>query len=439
MEIPSGNRPHGSEIPSEKSSRILNIVLVGISCYLAIQFCLYIQYAANMAVFPYEVDSGEGLSLHRALSLSRGQNIYSPIDRPPYTVANYPPIYDFILAAFFKIAGPGLLIGRLVSIISTLAAGFLIGLIIWLQTGKKISSVMGALLFFSSGWVTSWSVLSRIDMLALLFSLAGLFFFIVCMRNLKKPYLYLAIACLIAALFTRQSAVCVPVACMLTLIPYQRRFKTKITRQPLTYRDQQRFAATFVIGLMGGGLTLFGFLMVVTRAEFWHHVVTYTAGPLSLSNFYYWFHAFMWTHGIAVLLSAVTIIFSAWKRDVYVYELYWLFALLMTFAAGKLGASINYFLEFWAASCLVTGLVIAKFQNGNAVSNQTWFRYGLIACVVLQLFQLDRHMDRATPSPAFLASNESIHQLVHDTKGNILSEYTGYLALDGHAGQLPDL
>jgi len=89
------------------------LILILIS--LTLFTCFYFDYAYKVLSFPYTVDSGEGLSFNRALILSKAGNIYTPINNEPYTVTNYPPFFEILLAGIIKLFGPKLLWGRLIS------------------------------------------------------------------------------------------------------------------------------------------------------------------------------------------------------------------------------------------------------------------------------------------------------------------------------------
>jgi hypothetical protein len=51
--------------------------------------------------FPYPLDHGEGPLLDQAMRLARFENIYRrDLTLPPYTLANYPPLFPLAQAPF---------------------------------------------------------------------------------------------------------------------------------------------------------------------------------------------------------------------------------------------------------------------------------------------------------------------------------------------------
>src|SRR5262249_46307308 len=63
----------------------------------------------------------------------------------------------------------------LISILSAVGAGGLIGLILHTLTGDRIASVIGGLTFLAFPYILQGSILNRVDMLALVLSLGGLY------------------------------------------------------------------------------------------------------------------------------------------------------------------------------------------------------------------------------------------------------------------------
>lgn len=424
-------KPSITAAPSSVLHRKLpGLVFFCIGIWLGLNLLLYFNYAARMATFPYELDSGEGLSLLRAIELSQGHNIYTPISSPPYVVANYPPVHDVVIAGFVRAFGPVLLPGRLLSITSAILAGVFIYFIVWLQTMNRGAAVISGLLFPSSGWVINWSVLCRVDMIALMLSLAGMTLFIQAMRKRRGLFACLSAIFFTAALFTRQSAVAAPAACFATLavLRWKQWQSCNKGMQSKDERKDLRIAAAFSSTLVLCFLTALVVLMALTKGELWRHVVTYTAGSYSLLGLFYLFKSFLWAHGIILALSIVYVAFRCWKRDFSVLVLFWIFSFLVALTAGKIGATINYFIELWGASCILVGLVLA----GLAERSRHFKRleeYGVLACLSLQLFLSAKAVDRTTPSASHESAGYSVEQIVSDTPGEVLSEYPGYLAL----------
>jgi hypothetical protein len=118
----------------------------------------------------------EGPMLDQTLRLVSFENIYrNSFASPPYTVSNYPPLFQLIQIPLARIVGPAFWYGRLISVLSAVSAAGLIGLILHTLTGDRIASAIGGITLLAFPYLLQGSVLNRVDALALALSLAGLY------------------------------------------------------------------------------------------------------------------------------------------------------------------------------------------------------------------------------------------------------------------------
>src|SRR5688572_18487269 len=104
----------------------------------------YSQLARAALAFPFPLDYGEGPMLDQSLRLADFENIYrNSFASPPYTVSNYPPLFQLIQVPLAWIVGPAFWYGRLISILSALSTAGLIGLILHALTGDRIAAAIG--------------------------------------------------------------------------------------------------------------------------------------------------------------------------------------------------------------------------------------------------------------------------------------------------------
>src|SRR5215510_10357917 len=62
---------------------------------------LFVRHEWMAITFPYPLDYGEGPLLDQAVRLARFENIYrGDLTVPPYTLANYPPLFPLAQAPF---------------------------------------------------------------------------------------------------------------------------------------------------------------------------------------------------------------------------------------------------------------------------------------------------------------------------------------------------
>ena len=87
--------------------RIVGLLLLGGVVLLRLPAALALLVSGVEAIrYPFGLDYGEGPILSQARLLISGQSIYHSLSRGPYTVANYPPLFQFLSGAL------GLLVGE---------------------------------------------------------------------------------------------------------------------------------------------------------------------------------------------------------------------------------------------------------------------------------------------------------------------------------------
>lgn len=296
--------------------------------------------------FPYQIDPEEGFVLFQATELRDGRPIYKPIDEEPYGVANYPPIYPWLISLAIREGGYGVTAGRtIVLLFSGLIGLMLIGLCL-AYGGKLLPSLLAPLLFFVSYEFYDWSVACRVDLPALGFTSAGLAAF-----ALSRSRWNTALAALLFVLagFTRQTSVFAPAACVLWMLA----------------RDRGRLLA-FVVPYAALGLSGLGIAEMRTDGEFLRHTVLYNRNEMNwtilgriLRNEIWFFY--QWRL-IALAAGAVTLALCAWadrKNDDLpsvalaasppapgLPGVYFVFAAMSLVGFAKVGSAPNYGLEF---------------------------------------------------------------------------------------------
>src|SRR5215207_3666556 len=155
---------------------VFSLALLLLTARLGISLFEYARLARAALIFPFPLDYGEGPILDQTLRLAGFENIYrDSFASPPYTVSNYPPLFQLIQVPLAWIIGPAFWYGRLISIMSAVSAAGLIGLILNTLTGDRIAAAIGGLTMLTFPYFIQGSVLSRVDALALALSLGGLY------------------------------------------------------------------------------------------------------------------------------------------------------------------------------------------------------------------------------------------------------------------------
>jgi hypothetical protein len=195
---------------------ILSLVL-SFHAYRLIELCIFaIQY-------PHNLDYVEGLIWEHMRLFDAGR-AYAPVEGFPAIFFPYPPVYYAVVDAMAWLTGfDGLAAGRTVSLVALLITAIVGGAIVYRITAAStpgssalIPAVGAGLILLSSWPVLAWAPLMRVDLLALCFSLGGVYFSMVA---LDRPRWVLAASlCFLLAVYTKQIMIAAPAASFLVLL-----------------------------------------------------------------------------------------------------------------------------------------------------------------------------------------------------------------------------
>lgn len=190
-------------MPNEK-------VLGGLLFVLVLLGALNFAWASTQLLpYEYDLDYSEGFALEDGQRLLTDQAFYpDPEMENGFESVKYPPVYYVLLAALSQLSGMTFLTGRFLNLAATVASLGAIYLIARRETGKKKLYIP---LVFLAPYLTIFTGLTiRVDMLALAFSLAGVYLFIQDKHLFSAPFFILAF-------FTKQSFVAGFLACSVYL------------------------------------------------------------------------------------------------------------------------------------------------------------------------------------------------------------------------------
>jgi len=357
-------------------------------------------------------------------------------------VWNYPPVY-LICVRLFALVSPSLLwTGRLLSWLSALGIAALLCGIIYISLPRRfgyavrIAAAATGLLYLCADPVLHWVPLMRVDVLGVLLTYLGLFFFI-SSRGATSWKVYLAFFCFFLAVWTKQNFLSAPFVCLLVALF-------------LTPRRALRLCAIYGVA----GVLVFWLGM------------KWTSGGLALNTITYNFHAFSLHRAIAgisenivevriffVLFGAlvVTTLLRAsegrakfgrakWVArlrhnpfffSLIVLTLHFAAAFVISFGYGKNGSNMNYFLEWTAALVVLSGLAVGLlFRELQRAPRPT---LGLIAASLFVLFLpfqlLGRTKKTMHPLAQFEIEKDQERQayermipLIKNAQGQVLSD-----------------
>ena len=396
---------------------------------------LFLNYMHTLIVFPFNVDYGEGPVLDQVMRLAHFKSIYrNDIASFPFTVSNYPPLYHLVQLPFAWIFGPATWYGRLINLLSILAASLLIGLTIHTLTRDLLAALVGGLLLPAIPYILQWSGFIRVDSLALAVSWAGLY--AVVRWPQQRKGLIAAALCLTGAIYTRQSyGLAAPFAAFVWL---------------LSSKPRRR---AFMLALWTGSLSigLFILLNLLTRGGFFINVITANVNP------FFWGTVRNYAQGLwdnmtwLVIAAGIYVLGAAWAS----HKGWWLAApyLLASTASavtvGKEGSNVNYLFELSAALSLSAGLCLAWLGQGwesagwrrlHWVGRRWLLAAGVMVILANQVgvlygWSLNEYytwpVERATIYSSEVAQ---MAQLVADADGPVLAdEFMGLIPLSGKA------
>ena len=334
--------------------------------FLSLAVLIFLIHTLMALSHRYPLDYGEAPLVDQAMRLAAGQSIYRPdLSSPPYTISNYPPLYPLSMLPFVKLLGPNFWAGRAISLLSTLASGVFLALIVYTHSSDRLAAVVTGLLFLAIPYVVGWSSLARVDMFALALSTAGLY--VVTRWPTTWRGLVVSALLLVAAIYTRQSyALAAPLAAFVWLWAHDRR---------------QALRLAVLVG--GISLLLFLALNALTRGGFFYNVVTANVNEFDVERVQRHWRDLREVASILLFIGGVSLFLA--PRRVKIWSLlipYLIGACLSAVTIGKIGSNVNYLLELSAALILAAGALLAWSRE------RPWLRVLMLILLALQVGQL---------------------------------------------------
>ena len=142
--------------------------------------------------------------------------LYYDLNRYPYTVSAYTPLFYLLEAGLIRLGLPAFTAGRLISFAALLGLALLCGKLARLYTNSPYAAWCARLFAASSPLLLNWGSIAQVDTLACFFSAAA-FYQYSRLHVLGERRLAAALAFAVLAAFTKQTAVAAPVAICLML------------------------------------------------------------------------------------------------------------------------------------------------------------------------------------------------------------------------------
>ncbi len=279
---------------------------------------------------PAQINYLDGYIVDDALRIAAGEALYEDPSVAPYAINMYAPAAMYAMAALIRGGVDGFTAGRLLSLVSVIGIALIVVLTGWPRTGWVALAVGLLYLLHPIQW--PWSLVIRPDEPALLLAIAGIALLTVDNRRWWLP----AALLLAASLLTKQSSIAAPVAagCWLMFV---------------NWRRAMAFAAVYA-GAVGTAVLL---LQWRTGGLFLLHVAVANDHPFSWSRVLAMYHRFTLTNPLVVGMLVVLLSVVVWRRRWSLPAVYAFTSAGVAMAVGRLGASLNHFLEPVAAIALL--------------------------------------------------------------------------------------
>jgi hypothetical protein len=370
---------------------------------LAVAAAFNLGLALALVWRPDELRYGEAILYDHAARLLRGEALYQPLDGPPYTIANYPPVYYLVVAGLRLLSGDGFAAGRLVSLVSGLVIALLVAWLVWGRTRSWWASLTGGLVFIGLGigGIVPWSAALKADLLGVAFGMGS----VAVLDSVRSRMGVAGAAGLAAAaILTKQSLVGPAVFGTLWLLACRPR------AAPL-------FAGTAVAVTLVTAVTV----EATTGAFLANTVGSNLQPPFSRVLFEHNLRELATYQAIPALIAVAAVLTSKLHRDLLVMN--WLGSLIPMLPLGVYGADANYWLHFAAASASLASIALWRWRDQavGLVAAGALAAQALVATGSVARWHLERPGFLVGPSTAQAALAPLVER-VRSANGTVLAD-----------------
>jgi len=375
-----------------------------------------------------QLDYGEPIVYGQAARLVAGEPLYQHLDRAPFTVAAYTPVYYALAAGLQAVVGSGFASGRALSY----AAGLMASVAVAWLTARHARSVwagaFAAIAFVALGFAGTvpWFALYRVDVLAEALSLGAI---VVLVRGTTRTHVVVAGLLAGLAILTKQSYAAALLAGTLWLLGV-------------------RLQRALLFGGVAGLLTLaVGGASEVATGAFVANTIGANANPLALDQLTALVLLFGQTLGLPLVLAGAYVAYlRPWRRASArsLLVVYWVASALPLAGMAKFGASYNYWIEFAASTAVLATLGLwAAAERSEHQHLQRFASRGLAWLFTVNLIVLAPASVAAAATglgggatltgmqPATRADFQQLVDLVRYEPGPVLAEPLDVLVLSG--------
>ena len=290
----------------------------------------------------------ESVVAAQSLMLAHDGTLYYDLNRYPFTVCAYTPVFYLLEASLIRLGLPAFLAGRLISFAALVGLVVLCGKLARLYTESRYAAWCARLFAASSSLLLTWGTVGQVDTLAFFFAVAAFYQYSrsSILGGCSIPQLLGAAVLAVLAVCTKQTALAAPAAIFLLLV----------------VRSWKK-ALVFGIAWAGTVAAIAIALNIALGGRFLADTVLANLNPMSARKL----AAQLGQCGSLSggLLAIVAVAFSKLRRSRAAALLVYLGCAVAVFAATapKIGSDTNYQIETTAllAICAAAGLHEAGF------------------------------------------------------------------------------
>jgi hypothetical protein len=316
-----------------------------------------------------------------------------------------------------KIFGSEIWVGRFIEVIALVVICLCCYLIVNKLTGKKIWGLVAGLLPLTQPIIRDWSLQYRVDMLAVMFSVLGLWIVI---RYKNSKWIYASIPIFLLGLLTKISAISGLGATCIYLLIYNRKVFFN-------------YASMMFVGL----IISFGGIQLLSGGWYFSNIITWNVTafwtlPVIITNI-----SSIILPLSALLSLAVFYVISKIKEKYYSLPLLFLgISAIVDFGSGlRVGGFLNYYLEFIIAVCMCATLIlptiIDKAKERYILTNKVDFHGLVIAGVFIISLTICLKTAFPFPSEKYNEEVEYVKNRISDTQKPVITENTGLVVSAG--------
>ena len=362
--------------------------MLGLLLLMTLRSANYLTDATRAVLFPFGLDYGEGIVWQQAL-LIPGPQMYGKITQPPFIVFEYPPVYHLLVRGIATLGIDPLAAGRGISLAATIAIMILAGSITFTAIQEVAStkvrllgSMVTGLMVLTYRPIEEWAVLMRVDMLAVSFSMAGVY--LSTLSGRRNITLYSSIILFVTAVYTKQTELSAPIAVLLVVAIINLRSALKA------------LGFSVIVGVAG-----FVLLIRATHGGFFRHIIEYNlhnrflfdyaidqllmrkSDTLGLLTGVVAFALLWWTEArscypVRDLRAWIAAIRQSKKlRALSIVSLWFILASAQLITLGRPGSWDNYFIEWMCITTVPIGMAATVAWVGVATGGKSALFSGL--------------------------------------------------------------